>query len=870
MKPGQWLLHPLASWNRWRNDRLQQGLQVLKYRYQIFRALLEDNYRGMTLLTEIGAKLRTGEAASPLLADLVNGLTRVVAEMIEKQEQLAPASVNGLNRRFQIIAAEISTALATLPGPESSPFCLPLSTVEAGMLQSVGGKAATLATLKRSTSLAVPDGFVLTAAAGRFFLEHNGLLLSIIAQFRPFLTQKQIPGKAELAQVRRQILAAPLPPDLVEAIRKVAAPWFGNPGRGRLAVRSSAVSEDSRLHSFAGQFETVLNVSGLDGLAQAVKQVIASAFSGRNISYRLHAGLDPLAYDLAILCLEMVAAESSGTLFTRDPNDPDSGRMLISAVFGLGELAVSGSGSADIYRPHRFGEGQITTSIASKEQRLVMQADGGTVVEQLPASMHTRSVLSFQQLSELVQAGLVIERKFGFPQDIEWSYDEQGRLVILQSRPFRMATRPAGGQGGQGRQILLEGGMAASRGEGIGRAHLVLRRDDLHDLPEGPLVLILHQSLPDAVEVLDRVAALVVDLGNPVDHLSCVAREYGIPMLTGIEHATLRIAKESWIVVNANEGRIYLAGESEAAQARQQPRLRPRLDRQEHIPQTPGVRELYGAIIPLHLTDAYGPTFVIQECRSLHDIIRYLHEKAVLAMFAGGDDLIDHAGSAVRHLQSEVPFLVSLIDLGGGLSEEAGRGRFITAEQVRSVPFTALWRGVMTPGLHWGPTGGTVAAGGVMSRWLTDHRSARPIGMPNYALVTRDYLNLNARMDFHFIMVDTLCGIDPRGNSIRFRFKGGGTSLAQRRRRIRCIAEILEANGFLCNVQDDLLTATIQGGTASVIEEKLVCVGRLLGFTRLLDAAMVDDHAAKATARAFLAGNYRLEGVERLSASAQA
>ena len=870
MNPGQWLLHPVASWNRWRSDQLQQGLNTLKYRYQIFRALLEDNYRAMTLLTGIGAKFRTGAATAPLLADQINGLIRVVGEMIEKQEQLAPASVNGLSVRYQNIAAKIRAALAALPGTDSSPFCLPLRAVDESMLQSVGGKAANLAILKRSIGLAVPDGFVLTAAAGRFFLEHNGLLLSIITLLRPFLEQKQVPGTAELEQVRRQILAAPLPTSLVETIRKVAAPWVGNPVRSRLAVRSSAVSEDSRLHSFAGQFETVLNVSGPEALLQAVKQVIASAFSGRNISYRLHAGLDPLEYDLAILCLEMVEAESSGTLFTRDPNDPESGRMLISAVFGLGELAVSGSGSADIYRPHRFGEAEIITSIASKEQRLVMQADGGTVIEQLPAQMHSQSVLSFQQLSELVQAGLAIERKFGNPQDIEWAYDGQGRLVILQSRPFRMASRPVGGPGRQARQILLEGGMAASRGEGIGRAHLVLGREDLHELPEGPLVLILHQSLPDAVEVLDRVAALVVDLGNPVDHLSCVAREYGIPMLSGIEHASKRIAKDTWIVVNANEGRIYGAGEGEATQAFRQHSSRPQFKHQERIPQTPGLRELYGAIIPLHLTDAYGPTFAIQECRSLHDIIRYLHEKAVLAMFAGGDDLIEHAGTAVRHLQSEVPFLVSLIDLGGGFSDQVGRGRFITAEQVRSAPFTALWRGVTTPGLYWGPTGGNVATGGVMSRWLTDHRSARPIGMPNYALISRDYLNLNARMDFHFIMVDTLCGIDSRSNSIRFRFKGGGTTLAQRRRRIRCIAEILEANGFLCNVQDDLLTATIQGGAASLIEEKLVCVGRLLGFTRLLDAAMVDDNVAAATAQAFLAGNYSLEGVGGRTVPAQA
>ncbi|MFZ5798382.1 MAG: PEP/pyruvate-binding domain-containing protein, partial [Thermodesulfobacteriota bacterium] len=773
---------------------------------------------------------------------------------------LAPACINGLYGRYQRIAARIGDALASLSAADASPFCLPLGAVEAGMRQSVGGKAATLADLKRSTTLAVPDGFVITAAAGRFFLEHNGLLLSLVRQLRSYLVQDQVPEEDVLAEVRRTILAAPLPPALAATIREVAGPWFDKPRENGLAVRSSAVSEDSRLHSFAGQFATVLNVVHLEDLVQAVKQVIASAFSGRNISYRLNAGLDPLEYDLAILCLEMVAAESSGTLFTRDPNDPDSGRMLISAVFGLGELAVAGSGSADIYRPDRFGEKSVLTSIADKEQRMLPRPEGGTVVAQLPASMSSQAVLSFMQLSELVEAGMVIERKFGYPQDIEWAYDDQERLIILQSRPFRMASGSAAGRVRQDSPVLLEGGMAASRGEGIGRAVLVLRRDDLRDLPEGPLVLILHQSLSDAVEVLHRVAALVVDLGNPVDHLSCVAREYGIPMVTGIEHATARIARDSWIVVNANEGRIFQASESEAAQAREQYRARPRPDLQERILLQPGFGELYEAIVPLHLTDAYGPTFSIQECRSLHDIIRYLHEKAVLAMFAGGDELIDFAGSAVRHLRSDVPFLVSLIDLGGGLSEDADDGRYISAEQVRSVPFAALWRGVMTPGLHWGPAGNNPAAGGVMSRWLTDHRAGRPLGMPNYAVVTRDYLNLNARMDFHFVMVDSLCGIDPRANSIRFRFKGGGTHLVQRRRRIRCLADILEANGFLCNVQDDLLTAALQGGPASAIEEKLVTVGRLLGFTRLLDAAMVDDQAATATARAFLAGDYSLAG----------
>jgi pyruvate,water dikinase len=209
----------------------------------------------------------------------------------------------------------------------------------------------------------------------------------------------------------------------------------------------------------------------------------------------------------------------------------------------------------------------------------------------------------------------------------------------------------------------------------------------------------------------------------------------------------------------------------------------------------------------------------------------------------------------IYHLQSEVPFMVSLIDLGGGLMP--GSSLQITPKQVMSRPFIALWRGVSTPGLNWGPAGG-VNMGSVVSRFLTDHRSARPVGLPNYALVTRDFLNLNARMDFHFTMVDTICGLDSRSNYIKFRFKGGGTTLEQRVRRVRCLAEILSVNGFFCNQRDDLLTAAINGGAPDVIEEKLQVIGRLLGFSRLLDAVMRRDDMISRVTQAFFDEDYQL------------
>jgi pyruvate,water dikinase len=156
--------------------------------------------------------------------------------------------------------------------------------------------------------------------------------------------------------------------------------------------------------------------------------------------------------------------------------------------------------------------------------------------------------------------------------------------------------------------------------------------------------------------------------------------------------------------------------------------------------------------------------------------------------------------------------------------------------------------------------------GAVMSNWITDQKSERPIGMPNYALVSRDYCNLNARMDFHFIMVDAVCGIDPRSNHIRFRFKGGGTDLGRRRRRAMAIAEIFEHYGFVADVREDLINAALQGAPREAIEEKLVVVGQVLGFTRLLDATMRDDATAHLAARSFIEGDFGLTRLERLLA----
>ncbi len=761
-------------------------MSAITARYHIFRSLLHSNTQAVELITDLDWRLRpTGSAGE--LKPTVNRLINLTGEMTEKLNRLDNGDHELLFAVQQRIAGEIRQRLAQLPTLAPLPLCIPLDAIRPEHRPFTGGKATSLASLKNEFDLPVPDGFAITGGACRNFLDHNDNFLRSVGMLR-----RKSPGddfSAEVVEtVQQAILDAPLPADLSLQLREAALPFFAD--QKGLAVRSSALTEDGRQHSFAGQFSTVLNVADQPALEDAFRQVVASAFSRRSLSYRWHAGLDPFDFDMAVLCLEMVKARAAGILLTQSPL-PDHDGMLISGVFGLGEAAVAGSEPADLYVLDRRGEMDRNRSvIADKRHRLLCLADGGIGSEPLSQEEGRQPVLNEAQIKTLAAWGLALEKAAGTPQDLEWACSEDNQLLLVQARPQIAAGSPTVGRQPAG-PILLQGGIPAAGGQASGRVHLIRRRNDLQNLPSEPAILVMHQSLVDTVAIIGRVAGLLIDLGNPADHLALVARENGIPMLCGLTGVGDLLTEGQWVTIDATHCTVHQATEEAIAAARLQAAA-PSHTLRPTPPADPLLAAIRRLIVPLNLTDAFGPTFTIRECKSLHDIVRYIHEKGVLAMFDAGDHALEKGGKAVHILESEVPFLLNIIDLGDGLRRETQERRRITPAAILSIPFRALWDGIATPGLHWGPPPGGVNMGAVMSNWLTDHKSARPIGMPNYAIISRDYLNLNARMDFHFAMIDSVCGPDSRDNYLRFRFKGGGTVVKQRQRRASCIASILE------------------------------------------------------------------------------
>ena len=292
----------------------------------------------------------------------------------------------------------------------------------------------------------MPDGFAVTASACEEILSTNGndLFIRQRAQRLEAGYNRGADFEADAEEIRLRILQGVLPEGFEKELRSSYERLAGPEGAA-ISVRSSALVEDRPEHSFAGQFKSVLNVTSFDGLKEALREVIASNYSARSISYRLHAGLSLARHDMAVLCQRMVQPKSAGILFTIDPALSESGRMLISAVNGLGVQAVDGSAPADIYRPLREGmdTGPMSdwAQIAEKTHRAAARAEGGLEQRELSETERNLPVLSEEEIRALVRLGRRMESLIGRPQDIEWAISEQGDFLLLQSRDIRLALK---------------------------------------------------------------------------------------------------------------------------------------------------------------------------------------------------------------------------------------------------------------------------------------------------------------------------------------------------------------------------------------------------------------------------------------------
>jgi len=456
---------------------------------------------------------------------------------------------------------------------------VPFESLRMTDVEVVGGKNASLGEMisqLAQSGVRVPGGFATTAHAFRQFLTHGGLTERIRARLASLDTDDVKALAAAGAEIRGWVVDAPFPADLEAAVRQAYGQLTeGLPG-ATFAVRSSATAEDLPDASFAGQQETFLNVHGIDDVLHRMKEVFASLYNDRAISYRVHKGFahDDVALSAGVQRMVRSDVGASGVMFTIDTESGFEDVVFITSSFGLGETVVQGAVNPDEFYVHKPGlrNGKlpiIRRALGSKLIRMEFAAEseraaGGRLVQTVdnPPEMRNRYSLGDADVIELARYALIIEQHYGRPMDIEWGKDGvDGRLYILQARPETVKSQAANQaehkyrlkRGASNSSTLLAEGRAIGQKIGAGPVRLVTSLAEMDRVQPGD-VLVTDMTDPNWEPVMKRASAIVTNRGGRTCHAAIIARELGIPAVVGCGDATERLADGALVTVVCSEG----------------------------------------------------------------------------------------------------------------------------------------------------------------------------------------------------------------------------------------------------------------------------------------------------------------------------
>ncbi|GAA3914065.1 phosphoenolpyruvate synthase [Litoribacillus peritrichatus] len=438
-------------------------------------------------------------------------------------------------------------------------------------IESVGGKNASLGEMISHLSdagVSVPNGFATTSSAYQEFIHSNGLAEDINA----LLAELDVSDVNRLSDVGSQIRNLILNARFSEAFENDIRASFETLSEGHniaVAVRSSATAEDLPDASFAGQQETFLNIKGVDNVLLSIKQVFASLFNDRAISYRSHYGFDHDQVSLSAGIQRMVRSEtaSSGVMFTLDTESGFRDAVFITSSYGLGETVVQGAVNPDEFYVHKptllAGRPAILRrNMGSKAVKMIYgtSTDVGKTVETVPVEKTLRQSLSItdEEVTELAKQAVIIEEHYQRPMDIEWAKDgDDGKLYIVQARPETVKSRTTATQ--IERFLLNETGTVIAEGRSIGhkigsgQVRIVQDVSELDKVQTGD-VLVTDITDPDWEPVMKRASAIVTNRGGRTCHAAIIARELGIPAVVGCGDATERLASAKQVTVSCAEG----------------------------------------------------------------------------------------------------------------------------------------------------------------------------------------------------------------------------------------------------------------------------------------------------------------------------
>ena len=817
--------------------------------YKEFRALLTANNNALELMAEMEEALTVGYSfGMAFVRGNCTALSVNIYKMTHHLTRMGDGKYTELEEPFLRISRELEQIIASRPVNTEGPAVLSMAEVDVSKVDQVGEKMANLGEIRNRVGLRTPDGFVITAAAARKFIKVNDLQVEINRRLKGLELDDLEALYTVSAGVQGLITNASLPEELKETIlvhyQQLATETEAEP---QVALRSSALGEDSSNVSFAGQYRTQLNV-GRDCLGQVYKEIVAGKYKSQAIVYRQQRGFRHQDVHMCVGCLRMVDAVISGVLYSRAPDDLRSPFVIIQAAPGLASNVVDGSAATEQFLVGRT----FPHVILDHQSAAKREIDDGELLPTLTSS----------QAAELADIGIRLEEHFGTPQDIEWSIDQAGLCYILQSRPlgrsafettsFEEPLTPIE-QSPEEEDLpvpLLGGGVCASQGVACGPVFMVRSSLDLLRFPKGA-VLLVETPYPDWASLLNRASAVISETGQIAAHLATVAREFGVPAIFGMKEALSTLAEGTLITVDATAGKVYPGRiESLLVLATSRPNL------MAGSPVYKILLEAMKHITPLNLIDPASPFFNPQSCRTLHDITRFCHEKAMVEMFKFGERY-GFDDKAAKQLVVDAPSQWWVIDLDNGFRPDFDpESRYVHLDHIASVPMLALWKGMMA--FPWGgPPPVTLRGFGSIIFQSTRNTNIDPavrsaLTSKNYFLVSKNFCNLSVRLGYHFAMIEAYLSELRTESYVSFNFKGGAADDQRKEARIQLLADILEQFGFRVERKGDSLTARVEKRPVEFLEERLNILGYLTVHARQIDMVMDNQHSIRQYKEKFL------------------
>jgi pyruvate, water dikinase len=420
----------------------------------------------------------------------------------------------------------------------------------------VGGKGANLGEMW-GAGFPVPNGFAVTVESYDIFLKRNAIAEKINELLKPVDVNDSDELDKVSQKVQRIVENSEMPPEVASEVIRGYKKLSGLFKPALVAVRSSATAEDLPGMSFAGQQATYLNIKGQNNLLVAVRDCWASLFTARAIFYRAQNKIDTSKVGISVIVQKMVQSDVSGVMFTINPVTNDKDRIIVDAVWGLGEMIVQGSVIPDHYVVQKDTFAILSKEISNQSVQLIKNGEK-TDEREVPKSWRDKQKISDDEIVKLAKIAQGLQDHYYFPQDIEWA-KEGKNLYIVQTRPVTTMKEESKvtKEGVKITDIPILNGAAASPGVGTGEVKVLKSPKEIDRVKEGD-VLVAKMTSPDYVPAMKKAAAIITDEGGQTSHAAIVSRELGIPCVVGTSEATTKLKDGDLVTVDGSTGSIYM------------------------------------------------------------------------------------------------------------------------------------------------------------------------------------------------------------------------------------------------------------------------------------------------------------------------